>query len=85
MATEFAFSPGEVVVAAGEPVNLTLRNDGRSQHDIAGRGIDLHVHAAAGTTSGTGFVPSEPGRYELYCSIPGHARQGMEMTLVVEG
>lgn len=84
VATEFAFEPRELTVPPGQPLNVHLRNDGRSQHDLASGELQLHVHAAPGRTEVSGITPSEPGRYELVCTIPGHLRRGMKMTLVVE-
>lgn len=84
VATDFAFSPDVVTVVAGEPVNITLRNDARGQHDIALPDLGFRVLARGGESASGGLTIAEPGTYELVCSIPGHRDQGMRMTLEVE-
>ena len=84
VATDFAFSPDEVTVVAEEPVNVTLRNDARGQHDVALPELGFRVLARGGATASGALTVAEPGTYELVCSIPGHLDQGMRMTLVVE-
>jgi uncharacterized cupredoxin-like copper-binding protein len=84
IATDFAFEPDVITITAGEPVNIVLVNEGRVQHDIAGRDPQFLVHAAPGAEETGGLVVDDPGTYELICSIPGHERQGMTFTLNVE-
>jgi uncharacterized cupredoxin-like copper-binding protein len=83
-ATDFAFAPEEITVTAGEPVNLRLVNEGRSFHDIASADLDFRVDARPGSAGTGSFVADRSGSYELICTVPGHADQGMTMTLVVE-
>lgn len=45
---------------------------------------DLHVVAAAGGTGSIEFTPTEPGTYQLSCTVPGHAAAGMVGSLVVK-
>jgi plastocyanin len=41
--------------------------------------------ALTGTTkSGTFTAPSEPGKYDIICRVPGHIELGMIATLIVE-
>jgi plastocyanin len=84
VATDFAFAPDVLMVTAGEPVNVTLRNDARGQHDIALPEIGFRVLARGGGSVSGALTVAEAGTYELVCTIPGHLDQGMRMTLVVE-
>jgi len=43
----------------------------------------LHVAAEAGATNQLRFTPTSPGRYEFYCTVPGHKQAGMLGILVV--
>jgi uncharacterized cupredoxin-like copper-binding protein len=43
----------------------------------------LRVEAAAGQAAALTFTPTEPGRYEFFCTMPGHRLSGMTGTLVV--
>ncbi|HEX2996197.1 MAG TPA: plastocyanin/azurin family copper-binding protein, partial [Anaerolineales bacterium] len=38
---------------------------------------DLHVSANAGETSVLELTVSEPGTYEVFCSVQGHKEAGM--------
>lgn len=82
-ATDFAFSPGEITVPAGEPVNLTFVNGGALAHDLVVADLGVHVAAGSGQSSTVGFTPTEPGRYSMVCTYPGHADAGMRGTLQV--
>lgn len=48
-ADEFAFSPGEVTIAAGEMVTLTLKNTGNQEHDLSIAGLNADVVESSGT------------------------------------
>lgn len=83
VATEFAFDPADISLAADEDVELTLENAGVVEHDITIDELDLVVYAdASETVTETVNIPA--GDYEFYCSIPGHQASGMEGTLTAE-
>lgn len=83
--TEFAFSPKEVRVKAGEKINLVFANKGVVEHDLNLEALKIHVHALAGkTTRGSFTAPTQPGVYEIPCAIAGHKEQGMVLKLIVE-
>ncbi len=82
-ASDFAFSPTELTLTPGEPVNLTLVNRGAVPHDLVIAGLDVAIEARPGQSSTVGFVPSEPGSYPFACTYPGHAGAGMRGTLTV--
>lgn len=44
---------------------------------------DLHFFARAGDTAVLNFTASEPGTYEIFCSIEGHKEAGMIGELIV--
>ena len=62
---------------AGEPANLTLRNEGRLPHDLVVPDLDVHVAADLGGQATTGIVIDEPGIFDIVCTLPGHAAAGM--------
>jgi plastocyanin len=80
VATEFAFEPADITVAADEDVALTLENAGVVEHDITIDELDLEIYAGA-TETVTETVNVPAGTYDYYCSIPGHRSSGMEGTL----
>ena len=82
-AGELWFDPTTIEVAAGEPVNLRLVNTGDAFHDLTIPAADVVLAAEPGDeTIGSVEFP-EAGRYEFYCSVPGHAQGGMRGTIVV--
>ncbi len=83
-AGEMYFAPDRVEVAAGEPVNLTLDNQGQVFHDLVFAELDVRLTADPGTTTTAGLRIDEPGTYTFACTVRGHAAAGMRGTLVVE-
>ena len=84
VATDFAFSPNELRISAGEVVNLTLDNRGRLYHDLTINGLGFVLAAESGELATGALMVPQPGRYEYECSVPGHAGAGMTGSLVVE-
>jgi nitrite reductase (NO-forming) len=73
--------------AAVPPGAITFRyvNEGAQAHTLLIdriSGFKLEVAAKGDTDSGN--VSLKPGRYTLYCDVPGHRDVGMESTLVVQ-
>lgn len=82
---EYAFSPNEVKVAAGEEFNLTVENQGTMIHDLTIPDLGLTVAVRPGEGASAG-VPAAlaPGSYQFLCTVPGHAGAGMTGVLIVE-
>lgn len=55
-------------------------------HGMAGmaKEPDLHISVDAGRSGDLDFTPKDKGRYEFYCTVPGHRDAGMKGTLVVQ-
>lgn len=77
------FDPATVEVTAREPVNLRLVNTGVAFHDLTVPALDVVLAAEPGEQAVGSVEFTEPGRYEFYCSVPGHAQGGMRGTIVV--
>jgi plastocyanin len=81
----FYFEPNRIVVRAGHPVELVLKNRARlipHNFTIA----DSSLAMSEGAWLGTGhlrFTPRTPGTYEFFCHVDHHAKKGMTGTLVV--
>lgn len=45
---------------------------------------DLHTSTSTGETSTLIFTPTEPGTYQIICSVPGHKDAGMTGELIVK-
>ena len=84
--TEFSID-GELSAAEGD-VTLNVVNAGSLEHNLAVR--ELGVQTANLTSRGVDTLALgelEPGTYEVYCTISGHAESGMsnELVIVPEG
>jgi len=86
----FYMRPGELTVRLGA-VTIKLANAGPMRaHNVVVRtkagDADLakSPNAEAGQSTTLEFSVSEPGTYELYCSLPGHKDRGARGTLVVQ-
>lgn len=77
------FDPATIEATAGEPVNLRLVNTGQAFHDLTVPAADVVLAAESGEQAVGAVEFAEPGRYEFYCSVPGHAGGGMRGTIVV--
>jgi len=85
-ATEMAFSPTSLEVKAGQPVTLTLRNNGVVEHNWQGKIGDetILVTAQPKQSASKTFTPQTAGTYKIVCTVPGHEQAGMVATLVVK-
>lgn len=79
-----SFDVDELTVAPGD--TLEYVNDGGIFHDFVVDELGIDAEAEVGEST-TFTIPedAEPGEYEFYCSVPGHAEAGMVGTLIVEG
>jgi uncharacterized cupredoxin-like copper-binding protein len=62
-----------------------VKNDGKIVHDlvIKGGGVDEATPHIDPEKASTLDVDLKPGKYDVYCSIPGHKAAGMDLTLTV--
>ena len=82
----FSFTPNEIRLAKGADVNLTLVNPAGTGvvHDLTVPALAVHIAANAGETRTVGLRGLATGRYDAYCSVPGHADLGMRAFVVVD-
>ncbi|HTU30456.1 MAG TPA: hypothetical protein VMF07_13820 [Solirubrobacteraceae bacterium] len=89
-AQEWSLSPSRASLPAGRVV-VQLWNRGMDPHDlrarrlVAGRMVG-HTYAVHLTLPGrvsTATWTLAPGRYQLYCSLPGHMKAGMRVQITV--
>ncbi len=83
----FYFEPNRIVVHAGRPVELVLRN--RSivvphNFTIADSALEVSVSRWGPGARRVRFTPTVSGEYRFFCHVDGHAKKGMTGTLVVE-
>jgi uncharacterized cupredoxin-like copper-binding protein len=80
--TEFKIALGSTTLKAGE-ITFEVKNDGKIPHDLAikGTGDKTKLIPAGGTAELK--VTLKPGKYELYCTVPGHEAAGMKLNVTV--
>jgi hypothetical protein len=91
IAREYSFTLSRGSVPRGS-LSVQLENEGQDAHNLNIRRIGERGRLA-GSVQRVGLTQSGaltqatwhlgPGRYELYCSLPGHAMRGMRAYLVV--
>jgi len=84
-AFNFGFSSSEVHLPKNADVNLTFSVPAANGvvHDFTVPALGIHVVANPGETRTVGLRGLPAGRYDAYCSVPGHAEAGMRATVVV--
>ena len=82
--TNFALTPNEIRLPKSADVNLTLVNGTGVVHDLTVPALGIHVVANPGETKTVGLRALPAGRYDAYCSVPGHADLGMRAAVIVE-
>jgi cytochrome c oxidase subunit 2 len=83
-ASNFKFSPSEIRVKKGDPVEITFVNQS-GFHDLVIDGYNTRTkQLRAGEKEVTGFIASKTGIFEIYCSVGNHRSMGMVGTLIVE-
>ncbi len=91
--TSYSFSPNSIVITAGRPVELTLKNESfLVPHNfvIMNEALGLHhdVSVSSGDSVTVQLLLTTPGRYLFYCDkqllfFPTHREEGMEGVLEV--
>jgi plastocyanin len=83
----FYFRPNRVVVHAGRPVELILRNRALlvpHNFTIADSAISVSADKWGPGAAHVRFTPTVAGEYRFFCHVDGHSKKGMTGTLVVE-
>jgi uncharacterized cupredoxin-like copper-binding protein len=80
--TEFKITLASTDFKAGE-ITFEAKNDGKIPHDLAIKGTSdkTKLIQPGGTADLT--VTLKPGKYELYCTVPGHEAAGMRLNITV--
>jgi len=82
----FYFKPSRIVVHAGKPVELIIRNRAilvPHNFTIAEASISVNVDKWGPGSHRVRFTPTEAGEFEFFCHVDHHAKKGMKGVLVV--
>lgn len=83
----FYFKPNRIVVHAGRPVELVLRNRALlvpHNFTIVDSTMSMSASKWGFGSVHLRFTPTTPGEYEFFCHVDHHGKKGMKGTLVVE-
>ena len=80
--TEFKITLGSTELKAGE-ITFEVKDDGKIPHDLAIKGTSDKTEEIAPGADAELKVTLKPGKYVLYCSIPGHEQAGMKQSITV--
>lgn len=80
--SEFAFSPSNVTVTQGRPIQFVATNGGKYPHNISfkydGKSSAVFAQPIRGGQSATAdYTFNEAGTWEMYCPVGNHAAMGM--------
>ncbi|HVM19429.1 MAG TPA: cupredoxin domain-containing protein [Egibacteraceae bacterium] len=82
-AVDIDFEPDSLELQAGEPVNVTVVNEGRIVHDFTLEEADVHLDVEPGESAQTSLTIDEPGTYRAICTVTGHENAGMVVEVEV--
>ncbi len=84
-ATEFKFDPATINATPGQTINLTVKNNGTTQHTFVLSQANVKLTIDPGKTVNQTFTaPTAAGTYPFECDIAGHKEAGMVGQLVVK-
>ena len=79
---EFKITLASTNFKAGE-ITFEAKNDGKIPHDLAVKGTSDKTKLIPPGGSAELKVTLTPGKYELYCTVPGHEAAGMRLNITV--
>jgi plastocyanin len=89
VAHTYWFEPNRIVVHAGKPVELEIKNHAVFvPHNMTCMGAESQISVKQDLGMFRGrkvvrFTPTQPGEYPFYCDKDSHASKGMKGVLVV--
>ena len=79
---EFKITLGSTDLKAGE-ITFEAKNDGKIPHDLAIKGTSDKTELISPGGTAELKVTLKAGKYELYCTVPGHEAAGMKLNITV--
>ena len=79
---EFKVTVGSTDLKAGE-ITFEVKNDGKIPHDLAIKGTSDKTKLIPADGTAALKVTLKAGKYELYCTVPGHEAAGMKLDITV--
>lgn len=83
VATDIAWNLQTIEAKVGQPVEITVRNDGALDHDLVIEELGVDLLLNPGDQQLVTFTLDEPATFDFICSIPGHEEAGMAGKIIV--
>ena len=83
LAEDISWSTDIIAARPGQPIELTIRNQGILDHDFVLDELGVDILLSPGQSETITLIVDEAGRYEFICSIPGHQDAGMVGEIVI--
>jgi uncharacterized cupredoxin-like copper-binding protein len=80
--TEFKIALSSTKLEAGR-ITFDVKNDGKIEHDLAIKEMKEKTPLIPAGGTATLNVTLKPGKYLLYCTVPGHEAAGMKLEVTV--
>jgi uncharacterized cupredoxin-like copper-binding protein len=80
--TEFKITLASTDFKAGA-ITFDVKNDGKIPHDLAIKGTSDKTELIPAGGTAELKVTLKAGKYELYCTVPGHEAAGMKLNITV--
>ena len=80
--SEFKITTASTALRAGE-ITFEAKNDGKIPHDLAIKQTGDKTKLISPGSTVELKVTLKPGKYELYCTVPGHEAAGMKLIVTV--
>jgi uncharacterized cupredoxin-like copper-binding protein len=81
------WQPNTITAKPGDKVTLSINNSGNTAHNFISPalGVPSGQDIPTGKATTVNFsAPSQPGTYQFWCNIPGHAEAGMVGEIIVQ-
>jgi plastocyanin len=79
---DFMFVPATLTAKVGQPVTVTIKNEGKAEHNFSISSLNVNKDLSPGTTETVTFTPKAAGNIEFFCEYH-KASKGMVGTLTV--
>lgn len=82
-AQDIFWSVDEIEGTVGQPIHFAVTNEGLLDHTFEISELGIAENIAPGETVEIDAVFDDPGVYDFFCSVPGHAEAGMKGTIII--
>jgi nitrosocyanin len=79
-AVDFKFEPNTLTAKVGQPITVTIKNNGQAEHNFSIESLKVNQDVEKGDSKTVTFTPTTAGNIEFFCEYH-KASKGMTGTL----